>query len=90
MFDASSRQRIRFDRQQGTGVSDNTRSRRKVSISPTNRRSMENGRIVRQATPDQVGVNVGPESPVTAEPNSNLVRALLGVFPFLRHWGGFL
>ena len=90
MFDTSSRQRVRFDRQQGASMSDSTRSRRKVSINPTNRRSMVNGRIVRQATPDQVGVNVGPESPVTAEPNSNLVRALLGVFPFLRHWGGFL
>ena len=97
---AMSRQRVSFDRDSfASGQSDratfadgpgDTRSRRRVSIKPTNRRRMQNGRIVRQAAPGQVGVNVVPDGPVTPELNSNLVRALLGLFPFLRSWGGFL
>ena len=88
-YDAG-RQRVPLKRQFSTESVDAMQQRRKVSITPSHRQSRHNGRIVRQAAPGQVGVNIGSEDSAVTEPNSNLVRALLGVFPFLRHWGGFL
>ncbi|DBA87179.1 TPA: hypothetical protein ACH3X2_005183 [Trebouxia sp. C0005] len=88
---SAGRQRVPLKRHSYTEPADAMQQhRRRVSITPSHRQSRHNGRIVRQAAPGQVGVNIGSESSVVAEPNSNLVRALLGVFPFLRHWGGFL
>ncbi|KAL0020593.1 hypothetical protein WJX77_008638 [Trebouxia sp. C0004] len=87
---SAGRQRVPLKRQSSTEPAYAVQQRRRVSITPSHRQGRHNGRIVRQAAPGQVGVNIGSESSVVTEPSSNLVRALLGVFPFLRHWGGFL
>ena len=64
------------------------RQRQKVSIRPAGEPSLNKQRIVRQARPGQIGVNLNASG--TPESRSNVVRALLVVFPFLRDWGGFL
>lgn len=64
------------------------RQRRKVNIRPAGQSMPNEARVVRQERPGQVGVNLRPVD--TVEPRSNVVRALLVVFPFLRDWGGFL
>ena len=86
----SDRQRMSSPDQGFTQPAGAVRQRRRVTITPSQRRNMRDGRIVRQSSPGQVGVNLGPENATVTEPNSNIVRVLLGVFPFLRHWGGFL
>ena len=66
-----------------------SRQRKKVAIRPAGKPSLNSSqRIVRHAAPGQVGVNVNQS--YTTEPRSNVVRALLVVFPFLKDWGGFL
>ena len=66
--------------------------RRKVSIRPANSTTAHQETIVRRAAPGQVGVNLRPDSFASTNTanSSTLVRVLLGVFPFLRHWGGFV
>lgn len=65
-----------------------SRLRTKVNIRPADKANMGSSRMVRQAQPGQVGVNLNTDA--VQETRSNLVRALLVVFPFLRDWGGFL
>lgn len=85
------RQTVSVNRQSSSHATDAVSHRRKVSITASQRQSRQNGRIVRQAAPGQVGVNIDPNNNSSqTESNSNLVRVLLGVFPFLRQWGGFL
>ena len=76
----SSRQRLDFAQRPAS-----SRLRTKVHIRPAGNGG---GRIVRQAQPGQVGVNLNTDA--VEDTRSNLVRALLVVFPFLRDWGGFL
>ena len=73
-----------MDRREGAGY------RRKVSIRPADSTLARQDRVVRQAAPGQVGVNLRPDSGTGSPKNSTVVRVLLGVFPFLRHWGGFV
>lgn len=74
----------RMDRQEDAGY------RRKVSIRPTDSAIIRQDKVVRPAAPGRVGVNLRPDSEVATSSNSTVVRVLLGVFPFLRHWGGFV
>lgn len=73
-----------LDRQEDAGY------RRKVSIRPADIAITHQDRVVRRAAPGQVGVNLRPDSEGAAARNPVVVRVLLGVFPFLRHWGGFV
>ena len=73
------------DRRQGDGY------RRKVSIRPADSTTARSqSAVVRQAAPGRVGVNLRPDGTTGSANNSNVVRVLLGVFPFLRYWGGFV
>ena len=73
------------DRREGDGY------RRKVSIRPANSTiARPQSGVVRQAAPGRVGVNLRPDDTIGSTNNSNVVRVLLGVFPFLRYWGGFV
>ena len=74
-----------MDRQEDAGV-----YRRKVSIRPADIAITRRDRVVRRAAPGRVGVNLRPDSEAATASNSTVVRVLLGVFPFLRHWGGFV
>ena len=74
----------RMDRQEDAGY------RRKVSIRPADSAITRQDRVVRPAAPGRVGVNLRPDSEAATASNSTVVRVLLGVFPFLRHWGGFV
>lgn len=65
-----------------------SRQRRKINIRPAAQNRPNDASVVRRERPGQVGVNLRPS--YTVEPRSNVVRALLTVFPFLRDWGGFL
>lgn len=65
--------------------------RRKVSIGPADSTTARpQSVIVRKAAPGQVGVNLRPDGTTGSADKSNVVRVLLGVFPFLRYWGGFV
>ena len=74
----------RMDRQEDAGY------RRKVSIRPADIAMTRQDRVVRQAAPGRVGVNLRPDNEAATASKSTVVRVLLGVFPFLRHWGGFV
>lgn len=64
--------------------------RRKVSIRPTDSTIARQDRVVRQAAPGRVGVNLRPGTQGATANKSAVIKVLLGVFPFLRHWGGFV
>ena len=90
-FEQSTRQpfRQRVAVQETPRSTSMSRQRKKITIRPAGDSSSNSSqRIVRQASPGQVGVNLNRS--YTAEPRSNVVRALLVVFPFLKDWGGFL
>lgn len=87
---STSRSRVTISRPDSMGMQEDSAYRRKVSIKPAPSTAARQDRIVRHAAPGQVGVNLRPDSYISSPSNSNIVRVLIGVFPFLRHWGGFV
>ncbi|KAL3150168.1 hypothetical protein ABBQ32_000030 [Trebouxia sp. C0010 RCD-2024] len=88
---STSRPRVPIRMQESRDRGEGDGYRRKVTIRPADSTTARpQSAVVRQAAPGRVGVNLRPDGTTGSPDNSNVVRVLLGVFPFLRYWGGFV